>query len=264
VADLKALAAKLPAVPFDLTTKNKALLRQLESERLRANLLFLPETLFAEAAAGLETSRPPFVAAQIAIAIDLQLACALRPENLSDLHWRRHFLEPDGPKGRLLLHIPAQETKTKSRDLTVEIPADVARRLRWFRRHILPRVAADPNGFLFVTAKGEPKSQQTLTQQITETIAKHIGIHMTPHQFRHFVATLYLDANPEDHQTAQAILHHASAKTTLIYAGSASRRASRAYGKILFEQREKLELARLGKKAGQKKASKPTQRRGES
>ena len=30
VAHLKALAAKLPAVPFDLTTKNKALLRQLE------------------------------------------------------------------------------------------------------------------------------------------------------------------------------------------------------------------------------------------
>ena len=259
VADLKALAAKLPAVPFDLTPKNKALLRQLESERLRANLLFLPETLLAKAASELETSRPPFVAAQIAIAIDLQLACALRPENLSDLHWRRHFVEPDGPKGRLLLHIPAEETKTKCRDLTVEIPADVARRLRWYRRHILPRVDADPNGFLFVTGKGAPKSQQTLTQQIIETIAKHIGIHMTPHQFRHFVASVYLDANPEDHQTAQAILHHASAKTTLIYAGSASRRASRAYGKILFEQRKKLDLARLGKKA-----IKPTRRRGES
>ena len=81
---------------------------------------------------------------------------------------------------------------------------------------------------------------------------------MTPHQFRHFAASVYLEANPEDHQTAQAMLHHASAKTTLIYAGSASRRASRAYGKILLEQREKLELARLGKKSVSKKPIKPS------
>jgi integrase len=261
VADLKALAAKLPAIPFDLTTKNKALLRQLESERLRAKLLFLPEELLAKVASELEAPRLPFVAGQIAIAVDIQLACPLRPENLTDLHWRRHFLEPDGPKGRLLLHIPAEETKTKRQDLTVEIPGDVARRLRWYRHQILPRIDADPNGFLFVTGKGDPKSQRTLTQQIVETIAKHVGVHMTPHQFRHFVASVYLDANPEDHQTAQAILHHASAKTTLIYAGSASRRASRAYGKILFEQREKLELARFEKKAGSKKTINRSRRR---
>jgi len=222
----------------------------------------LPEELLAKAAAKIETFRPPFVEGQIAIAIDILLACPLRPENLIELHWRRHFLEPNGPKGRLLLHIPAEETKTKSRDLTVEIPADVARRLRWYRRHILPCVDADPNGFLFVTKNGDRKNQQTLAQQMIELIEKHVGVHMTPHQFRHFVASLYLDANPEDHQTAQAILHHASAKTTLIYAGSASRRASRAYGKILFEQREKLQLARGGKKAGSRKEIKPS-RRGE-
>ncbi|MCI4680513.1 site-specific integrase [Rhodoblastus acidophilus] len=254
VADLKALAAKLPPVPFDLTPKNKALLRQLESDGPRAGLLFLPETLLAKVASEMEAPRLPFVEGQVAIAIDIQLACPLRPQNLSNLHWRRHFLEPDGPKGRLLLHIPAEETKTKRQDLTVEIPEDVARRLRWYRRHMLPRVGGDPNGFLFVTKNGDPKSQETLTQQIIETIARHVGVHMTPHQFRHFVATIYLDANPEDHQTAQAILHHASAKTTLIYAGSASRRASRAYGKILFEQREQLELARRGKKAGPRRA----------
>ncbi len=147
VANLKALAAKLPAIPFDFTAKNKALLRKLESERLRAKLLFLREELLARVAADSKASRPPFVAGQVAIAIDIQLACPLRPQNLSDLHWRRHFLEPDGPKGRLLLHIPAEETKVKRQDLTVEIPADVARRLRWYRRHILPRVGADPNGF---------------------------------------------------------------------------------------------------------------------
>jgi integrase len=171
------------------------------------------------------------------------------------------LIEPNGPKGQLLLHIPAEETKAKRQDLTVEIPSDVARQLRWYRSHILPRFDADPNGFLFVTEEGGRKSQQTLSQQITGAIAKHIGIQQTPHQFRHFAASIYLDVNPEDHQTVQAMLHHASGKTTLIYAGSAGRRASRAYGKILFEQREKLQLSRLGKKAVSNKAINPSRRR---
>ena len=42
VGELKRIAGKLPAVPFDLTEKNKTLLRQLESDRLRAKLLFSP------------------------------------------------------------------------------------------------------------------------------------------------------------------------------------------------------------------------------
>jgi hypothetical protein len=38
----------LPSVPFELTAKNKALLRQFESEDLKAKLLFLPDQLVAE------------------------------------------------------------------------------------------------------------------------------------------------------------------------------------------------------------------------
>ena len=43
IAQLKRIAAKLPSIPLDLTAKNKAFLRQFESDRLRAELLFLPE-----------------------------------------------------------------------------------------------------------------------------------------------------------------------------------------------------------------------------
>jgi hypothetical protein len=44
----KRLASKLPGIPFDLTAKNKSLLRQLESDRLRASLYFLPEQLMGK------------------------------------------------------------------------------------------------------------------------------------------------------------------------------------------------------------------------
>jgi integrase len=245
VAALKRIAGNLPAVPFDLTPKNKTLLRQLESDRLRAKLYFLPEQLMGEVAKDLERGRVRFVEAQVAIAIDILLASPLRPQNLSSLSWQHHFTEPNGPRGQLLLHVAARETKTKREDFVSEVPDEVARRLRWYRRHVLPRLGADVNGHIFVTARGSRKSQGTVTVQIIKAIERHVGIYMTPHQFRHFGATSYLEDHPEDFETARAILGHAWTKTTRIYAGSSSRRASRAYGQHLLNQREALKLLRL-------------------
>ena len=62
------------------------------------------------------------------IAIDIDLAMPLRPQNLSALTWRRHFMEPDGSKGRLCF-TSQQETKSKLQDMVAEMPDDVARRL---------------------------------------------------------------------------------------------------------------------------------------
>jgi integrase len=244
------LAGNLPSVPFDLTAKNKTVLRQLESDHVRAKLYFLPEQLMAEVAKDLESGPVRFVEAQVAIAIDILLAFPLRPQNLSSLSWQHNFSEPNGPRGQLLLHIAARDTKTKRQDIVSEVPDEVARRLRWYRRHVLPRLGADVNGHLFVTEKGIRKGQATITKQITDAVMRHIGIHMTPHQFRHFVATSYLEEHPEDFETARAMLGHAWSKTTRIYAGSSSRRASRAYNQYLLKQRDALKLMRPRRKRG--------------
>jgi integrase len=244
VGELKRLTSNLPAIPQDLTDKNKALLRRLESERVRAKLLFLPEQLIEKVAKDLERDRLRFVDAQVAIAIDILLATPLRPQNLSALSWRDNFSEPNGPRGKLVLHIAARHTKTKKQDFIAEMPDEVARRLRWYRRHVMPRLGADQKGHLFVSDSGRRKRQETISKQITDALANHVGIHMTPHQFRHFGATSYLERHPEDFETARALLGHASTKTTRIYAGSSSRRASRAYNQHLLAQREALKLMR--------------------
>jgi integrase len=244
VSRLKRIAEKLPRLPFELASKNKALLRQFESDRLRAELLFLPERLLADVTKALSDGKLDFVRAQVAVAIDFQLAIPLRPQNLSRLNWQRHLSEPDGPRGRLLLHIPRIEMKGGREDFNAEVPDDVARRLRWYRRHILTRLSADVNGDLFVTRKGVRKDQRTITIQIARIIADLLGIHMTVHQFRHLAGASYLDANPQDTESARALLGHAYSKTTRIYVGSASRRASRAYNRFLFEQRDALILKR--------------------
>jgi integrase len=67
---------------------------------------------------------------------------------------------------------------------------------------------------------------------------------MSPHQFRHLAGSSYLDENPEDTETVRALLGHAWSKTTRIYVGPASRRASKAYNRFVFEQREALKLKR--------------------
>ena len=72
---------------------------------------------------------------------------------------------------QLLIYIAAPETKSKKQDIVSEVPDEVARRLRWYRRHILPRLGADLNGHLFVTEKGSRKSQATLTVQIIGALA---------------------------------------------------------------------------------------------
>jgi integrase len=241
---LKFYASKLSSIPFKLTPKNKALLRQFESEGLRAKLIFLPDTLVAKVSKAMETGRVDFVLAQVAIAIDFQLAIPLRPQNLSRLNWRRHFSESDGPKGRLLLHIPAAELKSRRDDFVAEVPEHVAQRLRWYRRHILPRLNADVNGDLFVTKLGQRKDQRTITKQIIKAIERYLGIHMTPHQFRHFCGHSYVEDNPVDLETPRALLGHASSKTTRIYVDSDGHRASRAFSDFAFRQREKLKLAR--------------------
>ena len=250
VDELKRLSANLPSIPFDLTTKNKTLLRQLESDRPRAKLLFLPEQLMAEVAKDLERGRVRFVEAQVAIAIDILLALPLRPQNLSCHNWRNNFSEPNGPRGDLVLHIAARDTKSRKKDIVSELPDEVARRLRWYCRHMLPRLGADANGYLFVTRNGGRKGQTTLTVQIINALARHLGIHMTPHQFRHFGADSYLEQHPEDFETVRELLSHAWSKTTRIYAGSSSRRASRAYNQFLFKQREDLKLLRSTRKRG--------------
>jgi len=243
VAQLKRIAAKLPSIPLELTAKNKALLRQFESDRLRAELVFLPERLVAEVTKGLSEGRLDFVKAQTAIAIEIQLAIPLRPQNLCRLNWKRHFIEPDSSKDKLILHIPETEMKS-GKEFIAEVPDHVSRRLRWYRRHILPRLNGDPNGDLLVTRHGEHKGQDTLTDQIIKTIQRYLGIDMSPHQFRHLAGSSYLEQNPEDMETARALLGHAWTKTTRIYVGSSSRRASRAYNRFIFEQREALSLRR--------------------
>lgn len=242
---LKFYKSKLPRVPLELTDKNKRLLTRLEVPATQAKLFFLPELLREQFAAAQRSGRFDFVAAQVALAIELQLVLPLRPQNLQSLNWRRHFTDLELAGLRLL--IPAAETKSRKRDIVADIPPETANRISWYRRNVLPRLGGCENGDLFITQGGTRKDQTTLAVQIIDRIAMHVGLHMTPHQFRHFAAFLYLEKHPNDFETVRNLLGHAFVKTTAIYAGSSGRRSGIAYSNFMFQKKDELSIYRSGK-----------------
>ena len=45
---------------------------------------------------------------------------------------------------------------------------------------------------LFVTPTGKPRSQVAIANEIRKAILRHLGVKMTPHQFRHLCAKIIL------------------------------------------------------------------------
>ena len=131
--------------------------------------------------------------------------------------------------------------------------------LRWYRQEVLKALDADPNGDLFALPGGQRRGSPSLSEGIRGAIRHHVGIHMTPHQFRHLAAKLYLDVHPEDFETVRQLLGHSFGKTTLMYAGLSGERASKACGAIVLETRASLKRP-PNKLAGSSKAKSATSR----
>ncbi len=233
VARLKAIAARLPAIPIDMTTKNKRLITEICTEENMAKLINLPKFLASEAKALLNNLKRLSIVANVALALAVLLEAPMRSQNLITLNWKKHFREPRGSRGPLQILIDASETKTSRSDLVYELSPATSELIRWYCKFVLLALAADPNGSLFVMQGGRSRGQGDLGNRVKEAIEKHVGISMTVHHFRHLAAARYLEKRPHDNETIRQLLGHSSAKSTAVYAGLNGERASRAFGEIV-------------------------------
>ena len=131
----------------------------------------------------------------------------------------------------------ADEVKN-DQSMIFDVPSSVQSLLDEYWQHFRPLLEPGNSGFLFITRGGARKSADSLRDGVTKAVKRHIGIHMTPHQFRHLAAKLILDANPGAYLLVQHLLGHKNFKTTVaFYAESQSRNAGRVYDAVLTELR---------------------------
>ena len=175
---------------------------------------------------------------QDALAIDILIHAPLRMENLVALSYERHLHWLQGRGKPALLVIGADETKNHEK-IDLELPATLADRLWTFRHSIAPQVIGSQPNSVFVTWAGTPRGQATLSIAIRKTVRGRLGVKLSPHQFRHIAAKIYLDQNPGGFELVRQLLGHKNLKTTIgAYAGINTRRAGRAHAKLLMQLKE--------------------------
>jgi integrase len=238
LSNLKKLRGKLGSLRSGLTEKNKALLRKFEDPRLLASLLGLPDRLWRTARRNLVVSKRWFIDLQTALAIDILLHTAPRIENLAALKFDEHLHWPQGRGKPALLVVRVEETKNEA-PLEFELPTVLADRLYAYRNEIAPAVIGSRPDALFVSRKGMPRALSTIGIAIQRSVLRHVGVKLTPHQFRHLAAKIHLDANPGAHELVRQLLGHKDLKTTTkFYAGIDTRRAGRAHADLVARLRE--------------------------
>jgi integrase len=238
IAELKKLRSKLGTVRHGLTDKNRNLLRKFDDPRLLSRLLELPDKLWRNARKKLSNSGNWFVDLQTALAIDILLHVPLRIENLGALKFDEHLHWPQGRGKPALMVIRYEETKNKE-PLEFELPLGLSDRLYACRNEIAVAVIGRRPDALFVSQKGKPRGVATLRVAIQRTVLRHLGVKITPHQFRHLAAKIFLDANPGAYEVVRQFLGHKELKnTTRFYAGPDTRRAGRAHAELIRQLRE--------------------------
>jgi integrase len=247
LAALKKIRGKLGNRQFGLTEKNRTVLRRLDDPRLQSDLVQLPETLWRIATRDLSKTRQAFVDLQNALAIDILLHAPLRIENLANLRYDQHVHWPQGRSKRALIVIGADETKNDAQ-LELELPLVLSNRLWSMRNEIAPSITGLRPETVFVTVTGKPKSVPAIRVGIERTVLRRLGVHITPHQFRHVAAKLHLDADPGAYESARQLLGHRCLRTTTrFYAGPDTRRAGRAHAELISRLRAAKLKPRLSK-----------------
>ena len=245
---LKDLRSRLGKTPGGLTEKNVSMMRELTDPAVRQRLFALPRKLIDEAQSGGLNFERAATRFQIGLAIEILLHAPIRMNNLVSLRLDKNLVRPGGRTGLWHLVLTREEVKN-SEAHEYELASETTRLLDRYLKQFRPSLDPGDSPFLFVVRGGGPKSQTTLFQQITQAIQTHVGVRMTPHQFRHFAAKLMLEHSPGAFSATSQLLGHRNHKTTVkFYSGIDTLTAGRHFDGILAAERARTALT--GRKAG--------------
>jgi integrase len=240
---LRNVRRRLPVVPAGMTDKNRAMLRQFEDRETRRRLLLLPQLLLHEARRCGVNSERAAIKAQLAVAIELLLMAPIRMSNVIAIRAGHELVRPEGRTGTYRLVIDPAETKN-AEPIEFALLAELSDMIDIYLQQFHSLLTRPDNPYLFPARERGHKAQQTLSQQLQHKLLERLGFKMTPHQFRHLSAWLYLRRHPGDFVTVQKLLGHKNIKTTLnFYAKLDTSTAAQHYDALIEREREALEAA---------------------
>lgn len=205
---------------FGMTEKNRRRLAVFRDQQQVRDLLFLPWQLYKRAES---KSLPPAVAAKLvraAVAIELELVCPIRLQNLSELNLDTDFVRShSGKKAAVHLFIPGSRTKN-GEDIELELPRDTVGLIDIYMakyRNLLIRPECCGKGprFLFPKPDGTRKVPRVFADCICRVMERELGIKFNIHLFRHIGCYLYLRSHPGQIDVMRRVLGHRDATTTM-------------------------------------------------
>jgi hypothetical protein len=218
-----------------LTEKNQAIIRQVLSGTIWPEVINLPRVLMAQARSVQEHAPvKAAVTAEIAVAIAILTFAPVRLSNLAHISLDENLIKPGGLDSPSLLVFPRYDVKNRQdlqHPLDAEVTALIDEYVHRFRSTLL---RGSNKLWLFPGETGGCKDSRTLGGQITQKVHKAIGLLITPHQFRHAAAAIYLKHHPGDYETVRRILGHRNIQTTIkFYCGLETLQANKKFGDIV-------------------------------
>jgi integrase len=195
------------------TQKNRDCLRQFADHKRLEALLSLPQRVLTEVGKLHSLRRGDAVRVELATATAVLLNIPIRIRNLTGLQPDRH-LQTFGD--RTFLSISSDETKNRV-PINAELSVRSAGQLEIYVRQHRPLLLDTASNWLFPGENGRQRQPGSFGQQITAFVAKEAGVVITPHQFRHLAAKLYLDEHPNGFEIVRQLLGHKSIETTMRY-----------------------------------------------
>ncbi|SHF20479.1 Phage integrase family protein [Ruegeria intermedia] len=156
-----------------------------------------------------------------ALAHDILMTRAPRSDNI--LRARLDWVSWQGDLARLA--IPAEEVKMRSSgdaDLPIPLSESTSRLLRTYLEVLRPKLLMPDdrqNPYLFPSqGKAAPGAHYgALLKRVTRLLARHVGVDIHPHLYRHLIGWIWLRDNPDHLPKVQRLLGHRSLQTTLDY-----------------------------------------------
>lgn len=233
-----------------MTSKNRELLDKLEDQRFADRVQLLPVILLERATKNPD-KRSSAALVRTAMAIELLLVCSVRRANLVSLELDKSIRKiGQGSDAFWIIEHDASEVKNEE-DLRFRLPGPTAAMLEIYLKEWRSRLCPEPNPWLFPAADGSCIDPRTMAHAIGAQSKRELGVAITPHQFRHISAELFLMDHPDALFTISQHLGHRDVNTTRhYYARPKQRQASQHYQEHILRRRENARIRVKGRKRG--------------